>query len=205
MISSSIVRRSPCRNIANSGPFEGQERTISRYIRAFNGVDTYGTFPVIVGNAGDEVEVEFANVTTGAQAFLLDGDIASDRGYIYRGVADTIIWNAAEFSAVYLDGGFKAAFDFIVKQFETPLNIEAVSGIHGDYKSRLQELVQVTSTHIPQYQIVEESGPDHDKTFHTQLHVGDIQTQGIGKSKKLAEQDAARKALELLQKKRTNS
>ena len=117
---------------------------------------------------------------------------------------NSILANTLEalIAAVYLDGGFNAAFDFIVKQFETPLNVEAVSGMHGDYKSRLQELVQVTSAHIPQYQIVEESGPDHDKTFHTRLRVGDIQTEGVGKSKKLAEQDAARKGLELIQKER---
>ena len=119
---------------------------------------------------------------------------------------NSILANTLEalIAAVYLDGGFNAAFEFIVAQFETPLNIEAVPGMQGDYKSRLQELVQVTSTHIPQYQIIEESGPDHDKTFHTRLCVGDIQTEGVGKSKKLAEQDAARKGLELLQKKHNN-
>jgi ribonuclease III len=114
---------------------------------------------------------------------------------------NSILANTLEalIAAVYLDGGFYAAFDFIVAQFETPLNIEAASSLNGDYKSRLQELVQVTSTHIPQYQIIEESGPDHDKTFHTRLCVGAIQTEGVGKSKKLAEQDAARKGLALLQ------
>jgi len=115
---------------------------------------------------------------------------------------NSILANTLEavIAAVYLDGGFKAAFDFIAMHFKTPLNVNAVSDVRGDYKSRLQELVQVSSAHIPQYLIVEESGPDHDKTFRTRLQVGDIQTEGVGKSKKLAEQDAARKGLELLER-----
>ncbi len=114
---------------------------------------------------------------------------------------NSILANTLEavIAAVYLDGGFDAAFDFIAMHFKTPLNVKAISDDHGDYKSRLQELVQVASTHIPQYQIIEESGPDHDKTFLTRLRVGDIQTKGVGKSKKLAEQDAAKKGLELLE------
>ncbi len=114
---------------------------------------------------------------------------------------NSILANSLEavIAAVYLDGGFDAAFDFIAKHFKTPLNVDAASDVHGDYKSRLQELVQVTSKHIPQYQVVQESGPDHDKTFRTQLQVGDIQAEGVGKSKKLSEQDAASKGLEELQ------
>jgi len=114
---------------------------------------------------------------------------------------NSILANTLEavIAAVYLDGGFDAAFDFIAMHFKDPLNVKAVSDVHGDYKSRLQELVQVTSTLIPQYQIIEESGPDHDKTFRTRLQVGNIQAEGVGKSKKLAEQDAARKGLEVLQ------
>jgi dsRNA-specific ribonuclease len=51
---------------------------------------------------------------------------------------------------------------------------------------------------IPIYRIIHESGPDHDKTFRVQLKVGQLQTEGVGKSKKAAEQDAARKGLEIL-------
>jgi dsRNA-specific ribonuclease len=51
---------------------------------------------------------------------------------------------------------------------------------------------------MPKYKTVGEDGPDHDKTFSITLEVLDIETQGVGKSKKAAEQDAARKALEIL-------
>jgi dsRNA-specific ribonuclease len=48
---------------------------------------------------------------------------------------------------------------------------------------------------MPDYTVVREEGPDHDKTFWVQLRVKEIETDGVGKSKKAAEQDAARKAL----------
>jgi dsRNA-specific ribonuclease len=60
--------------------------------------------------------------------------------------------------------------------------------------------VQVDGGVVPDYQIVREDGPDHDKTFWVKLKVSDIESQGHGKSKKAAEQDAARKALALLEK-----
>ena len=67
-----------------------------------------------------------------------------------------------------------------------------------DYKSRLQELVQTTKKTVPIYTITHENGPDHDKTFWVKLEVGELQAEGVGKSKKMAEQDAARKGLEML-------
>jgi dsRNA-specific ribonuclease len=54
---------------------------------------------------------------------------------------------------------------------------------------------------MPRYAVIREEGPDHDKTFRVELRVLDIATQGSGKSKKAAEQDAARQALDLLRQK----
>ena len=51
---------------------------------------------------------------------------------------------------------------------------------------------------MPVYTVVRESGPDHNKTFRVRLEVGEMQAEGAGKSKKAAEQDAARKGLEIL-------
>jgi len=51
---------------------------------------------------------------------------------------------------------------------------------------------------MPVYTVIHESGPDHDKTFRVRLNVGEIQTESDGKSKKAAEQNAARKCLKLL-------
>ena len=75
----------------------------------------------------------------------------------------------------------------------------AADGMAGqDFKSRLQEAVQGKFREVPRYRVVEEQGPDHDKTFSVVMTVGDLETRGTGKSKKLAEQDAARQALSLV-------
>ena len=104
-------------------------------------------------------------------------------------------------AAVYLDGGFDAAFKIIEANF-LPLISNLTSAENNyDYKSRLQEIVQVGQSSMPKYSIIREEGPDHDKTFWVALKAVDIETQGSGKSKKTAEQDAARKALEILEKK----
>ena len=102
-------------------------------------------------------------------------------------------------AAVYLDGGFDHAYALIQRLFEEFFNtISSTSAIYFDYKSRLQELAQATLKSPPDYVIICEDGPDHDKTFEVELSVGDIRTRGKGKSKKAAEQEAAKSALELL-------
>ncbi|MDL1968318.1 MAG: ribonuclease III [Deltaproteobacteria bacterium] len=110
-------------------------------------------------------------------------------------LADTF---EAVIAAVYIDGGFDEAFKMIENLFSDLLNSIAASLDNHDYKSRIQELVQENYKIIPQYRVLQEIGPDHDKTFKVQLEVCEIKTEGIGKSKKMAEQDAARKALEIL-------
>jgi ribonuclease III len=101
-------------------------------------------------------------------------------------------------AAVYLDGGFKVAFKIIEINL-VPFLDQVYSAIESyDYKSRLQEWVQEKHGEIPNYKVVREEGPDHDKTFWVSVKVFDIETEGTGKNKKTAEQDAARKALEIL-------
>ncbi len=99
-------------------------------------------------------------------------------------------------AAIYLDGGFEVALAVIRDHF-TPL-VDAVDAevFQHDYKSLLQEWIQKHHKPLPEYLIVDENGPDHDKTFCVRLKLGDIVTDGIGKNKKAAEQDAARKAIE---------
>ncbi len=109
---------------------------------------------------------------------------------------NSILANAVEavVAAVYLDGGFQAAFAAIERHFRAL--IEAADGTAGqDFKSRLQEAVQGKYRDVPRYRVVEEQGPDHDKTFGVVMTIGDLETRGTGKSKKTAEQDAARKGL----------
>lgn len=110
-------------------------------------------------------------------------------------LADTF---EAVIAAVYLDGGFAAVFNIIERHFSSLLCNITDSDANNDYKSQLQELVQGTHRITPRYNVIQESGPDHDKTFRVQLKVLKLLTEGSGKSKKRAEQDAARKALDLL-------
>ncbi len=102
-------------------------------------------------------------------------------------------------AAVYLDGGFDRTSRMIVQLFNPLLDKVDMPEQYRDYKSRLQEMVQTKFKSIPVYTVVEETGPDHDKTFKVELSVGKTQTRGTGKSKKSAEQAAAKKALDLLE------
>jgi len=106
----------------------------------------------------------------------------------------------AVIAAVYLDGGFDASFGIIKLHFSPFLNSISKPSANLDYKSRLQELVQVNHRSVPSYRVTDETGPDHDKTFKVQLKIQNLITEGTGKSKKLAEQTAAKKALEILKK-----
>ena len=104
----------------------------------------------------------------------------------------------AVIAAIYLDGGFDAAFKIIDGHFSLLLESVVMSTVNHDFKSQVQELVQMKQQKVPAYTVVHESGPDHDKTFRVQLNAGKIQTEGEGKSKKAAEQNAAKKCLKIL-------
>ena len=110
---------------------------------------------------------------------------------------NSILANSFEaiIAAIYLDGGFEAAFEMVSIHLTPMIELQGSPQANQDYKSRLQELVQISRHPVPIYEVTDESGPDHDKTFFVRLTVRDVTTEGIGKSKKLAEQDAARKAL----------
>jgi len=101
-------------------------------------------------------------------------------------------------AAVYLDGGFHRAFDVVKRHFSDLIDSLAIFEENHDYKSRVQEIVQATGQSSPLYRIIREIGPDHDKTFEAELIIGDVTFQGIGKSKKSAEQAAAQKAVRLI-------
>ncbi len=105
----------------------------------------------------------------------------------------------AVIASIYLDGGFYAAFKFVKSHFSNLISSTYVPMIlNCDYKSKLQEIVQTNHRIMPAYTVVGESGPDHDKIFVVEIRIDSMTVKGSGKSKKRAEQDAARNALELL-------
>ena len=102
-------------------------------------------------------------------------------------------------AAAYLDGGIEAARG-IIERFVL-CNVPATKLQNTDYKTSLQELVQQKKNQTLCYRLVGESGPDHDKVFTAQVLLNDqVVGEGTGSSKKRAEQDAARAALEKLKK-----
>ena len=113
---------------------------------------------------------------------------------------NSLLANAFEalIAAIYLDQGYAAVFDVIERHFKALLDEGPQLSTGQDYKSRLQEALQSSGKVMPSYEVAEETGPDHDKTFLVVMRAGDLESQGLGKSKKNAEQDAARKALEIL-------
>ena len=110
-------------------------------------------------------------------------------------LADTL---EALLAAIYLDGGYPAAFEVIASRLAFHFEAAGSGAADTDYKSRLQEYAQTHLKMIPQYRIVEESGPDHAKTFSVELELQGLRVRGIGRSKKIAEQNAAGTALRTL-------
>jgi ribonuclease-3 len=134
----------------------------------------------------------------GLERFLLTSsqtDSLSDRGL------ETILSDAFEavIGAIYLDGGYEAARNFVKKTaIDTFLSGE-IGALDENYKSMLLEHAQAEGMGVPRYQTVGERGPDHDRTFTVSVQIGgEKYGSGSGKNKKDAEQDAARDALRSL-------
>lgn len=97
-------------------------------------------------------------------------------------------------AAVYLDGGFTAAWELVGRLLNHRIESVEFKGFY-DFKTRLQELTQARLKATPTYQVVEETGPDHDKRFEVVVVIGDRQWgHAVGRSKKEAEQMAAANA-----------
>ena len=99
----------------------------------------------------------------------------------------------AVIGAIYLDGGFASAKEFILKYILTDIEHKQ---LFYDSKTILQEIVQAKYTEELNYQLMGEEGPDHDKRFIVEARIGtQVIGQGIGHTKKAAEQEAAYQAL----------
>ena len=121
---------------------------------------------------------------------------------------DSILADALEavIGAMYLDAGYEVTKRFVLKTFDDIIK-EAVSGkLFSDYKSEIQEKLQKSGKNISiVYKTDREEGPAHDKTFFVHLsYDGNILGEGSGKSKKEAEQNAAKEALARLNRSETD-
>ena len=112
---------------------------------------------------------------------------------------DSILADAVEsvIAASFLDGGMEPARRFIGRFILSDVPVTRMHNV--DYKTTLQELVQQKKNQVLSYALVGESGPDHDKVFLVEVSLnGQVVGSGSGSSKKRAEQDAARQAMEAL-------
>jgi len=105
----------------------------------------------------------------------------------------------AVIAAIFLDSSLTITRDFVLKLFKEELQKVIRQDTGVDYKSRLQELIQSRDRSTPTYRLVEAMGPDHDRRFTVEVIAGDtVLGRGSGRSKKVAETEAARLALEQL-------
>jgi ribonuclease III len=101
--------------------------------------------------------------------------------------------------AIFLDGGYDTAREFILREFGAGLDELSVVPTLENPKGELQEFLQARSPEAPKYHVVSASGPDHDRVFECTVHHGGVElARGTGKSKKDAESEAALAALKKL-------
>lgn len=111
---------------------------------------------------------------------------------------DSLLANLFEavIAAIYLDGGVETAREHITRSFQEDIEkIDQQDLLFRDYKTALQEIAQGRGLQLPDYNVVDQVGPDHDKTFVVEVKVGSLVTRGEGSSKKEAQQQAAKQAL----------
>ena len=105
----------------------------------------------------------------------------------------------AVIAAIFLDQGLATARSFVLRLLDRELQKVISQGTRADYKSQLQEFVQARQQQTPTYYVIEAVGPDHDRKFTIEVKVGDVVLgRGSGKSKRAAEAEAARSALQRL-------
>lgn len=112
---------------------------------------------------------------------------------------DSNLENAFEalIAAIYLDGGMECAKKHILNFLARDIDTNRI--LFKDFKTTLQEVIQQNKDETLNYVIVGEHGPDHDKTFEAEVHLNhNVVGRGIGRSKKQAEQEAAKEALSLM-------
>jgi ribonuclease III len=167
---------------------------------------------------GDILFHHFPTLDEGAlskmKAYLVSASSLADkaRGYgmgdaIYLGVGEeksggrrkeSLLANVFEaiIAAIYLDGGIDPARALIEQSFAADIaSIDEEDLLFQDYKTALQELAQGKGFQLPEYNVIDEVGPDHDKRFIVEVRVGNLAARGEGSSKKEAQQEAAKHAL----------
>jgi len=108
--------------------------------------------------------------------------------------------------AMFLDGGFEAVKEFLRRDFTKLIaDLDPAQDFERDYKTRLQEVMQKDTKETPIYELINEEGPPHERMFTVCVRVKEVNlAMGTGRSKKNAEQAAAKKALDLISKEKSS-
>ncbi len=135
-------------------------------------------------------------VRLGNFLYLGKGEEASEGRHKTANLAGAL---EAVIAAVYLDQGIAVTKNLVLRLLGNEMEEALKQGTSADYKSWLQEFLQSRGQSTPTYRMVAAVGPDHDKTFTVEVMSGNaVLGRGTGKSKKLAETEAARSALKQL-------
>ncbi len=140
-----------------------------------------------------------AKVSSEAQLkdFLIVGRGLNDRNFLPKSLLANVF--EAVIAAIYLDGGLESAYNFTVKHLKKEVDIVCKDQHEKNYKSILQQHSQKEYGVTPCYQVLQQIGPDHGKSFEISVLIkGNEYGRGWGKSKKEAEQYAAKETLKLL-------
>ncbi|MCF6158520.1 MAG: ribonuclease III [wastewater metagenome] len=128
--------------------------------------------------------------------FLSVGKGLNDRNFLPRSLLANVF--EAIIAAIYIDGGLKAAYNFTMKYLKKEIDIVCKNQHEKNYKSILQQYSQREYGVTPTYRILQQIGPDHGKSFEVMVSIkGNEYGRGWGKSKKEAEQLAAKETLKI--------
>ncbi len=132
----------------------------------------------------------------GSYLYLGKGEAASGGRHKPANLAAAL---EAVIAAIFLDQGSASSRDFVLGLLNKELQKVVSQGVKTDYKSQLQELIQSKQQPTPAYYLVEAAGPDHDRKFTVEVRIDNtVLGKGSGRSKKVAETEAAHAALEQL-------
>ena len=135
-------------------------------------------------------------INLGDYLYLGKGEEANGGGHNSANLAGAL---EAVIAAIFFDQGSAVTRDSILSLLDKELQKVVSRGAEPDYKSQLQHLIQLRQQQTPTYRVIESVGPDHNRRFTIEVKAGDtVLGRGMGKSKKLAETEAARSALERL-------
>lgn len=166
--------------------------------------DSFGRVEIgvvnLAGSQGNEVIQPLRNIET---IRIHEASKESEIKALEKGERDrSLLANTFEalIAAIYLDGGLEETKQFVHRFFKQTLEDVVEKDFHfNDFKSLLQEKLQSMGEMPPDYGIVLEEGPHHQKIFHVDIRIRNVAVaSGTGSTKKEAEQDAARKAYEQL-------